>query len=128
MDFSPEDLRNVEDFFSSIANHRDAYQYPTFCYLAVKKDDRFLLIQGRVFLNTSPSSIPLSHFTTMNIRAGCYHLSELGWDLTSLMDNITKQEIATPHGPLWFPAGVHGASPSFGERYGTSYAPFPPRG
>ena len=54
------DKKNAEDFFHAIAAQQDAYRDITFSYIAIKQpSQQFLLTQGRVFLNTEPSTIPL---------------------------------------------------------------------
>ena len=116
------DKKNAEDFFHAISGQKDAYRDITFSYVAIKQvSQQFLLTQGRIFLNTEPSTIPLTHFDSVNVRAGCYRLTELKLDLANLVDGVTAETMDTPHGPLWFPSAP-------GGRYGTRFTPFHPDG
>ncbi len=122
MPLSPTDQKNVDDFFSAIRPQRDAYRCATFSYLGIKQPGQLvLLLKSRVSLNTEPSPIPLTHFRSTNVRAGCYRLDELNLDLDKLIERVTAETINTPHGPLWFPAGP-------GGRYAAQFVPFHPDG
>jgi hypothetical protein len=122
MPLSPTDQKNVDDFFSAIRPQRDAYRYATFSYLGIKQPGGLvLLLKSRVSLNIEPSLIPLTHFHSINVRAGCYRLNELNLDLDTLIEGITAETINTPHGPLWFPSGP-------GGRYAAQFVPFHPDG
>jgi hypothetical protein len=62
MSLLPLHQQNIDDFFRSIDAVAAGYQHTTFAYIAVKQGSDFVLIQGRIFFNTAPSRIPLSHF------------------------------------------------------------------
>src|SRR4051812_37426615 len=93
----------VDDFFRVIDPLQAAFQHSGFAYLALKIADRFILVQGRVFLNTAKPS-PLSRpFESENVRAGHCSLAELKLDVRSVVDQILKGKLSTPHGDLFFP-------------------------
>jgi hypothetical protein len=116
MRFLPIDETNVAAFLRTIVGQQRAYQHGTFRYVAVKQGQEFVLIKGRVSLNTHPTAIPVSHFCSESVRAGCYRLSELKLDLNSLIERVAADFIDTPNGRLFFPSAPDG-------RYSTIFAP-----
>lgn len=97
------DSKNIERFCSDISPWESSYRYLGFSYFAAKQDGRLDLLQGRLFLNTSPSTIPPGHFETQSIRAGHFLLSELGLTFRDLISHTTSGLIKTPIGDLNFP-------------------------
>jgi len=83
--FDP-DRKFVDEFFAAVSPYEAAYRHVTFSYLAVKFGQQFLLVQGRIFMNTSPTAGGQQHFQAPHVRAGNYTLEELGFDVRGLID------------------------------------------
>lgn len=97
-----EITKTIETFFSSTNLIRGAHQKSSFAYIAVKNEDKFILIQGFLHL-TERSQFPFSHFTSENIRAGHYALSELNTTAQTFTETLLSGKIETPYGELCFP-------------------------
>lgn len=112
----------VEDFFAAIASYEAAFQHNTFSYLAIRFGASFVILMGRVFMNTSPPAGQSHHFQSAHVRAGNYTLEELGLDVRGLISQLLTGTLKTPHGDLHFveaPGGGH---------YATAFTPFHPDG
>jgi hypothetical protein len=115
------DRKFVDEFFAAIAPYEAAYQHVAFSYLAVTFGEQFVLVQGRIFMNTSPPPGRQQHFQSAHVRAGNYTLEELGLDLRGLIDQVLTGTLKTPRGVLLFPAAP-------GGRHAASFVPFHPDG
>ena len=111
------DSNKIADFFAGIAPWEAAYKHVGLSYFAVKHESIFMLSQARLFLRTTPSTIPATHFQSSNIRAGHYPLAELGCTSRKVVDQILSGTLPTPHGELSFPPEQNG-------RYSAAYIPF----
>jgi hypothetical protein len=73
----------------------------------------FVLIRGRLFLNTSPPNSPPPQFQSYRVRAGHYTLPELGLGVPELVERLIAGRLDTPDSQLYFPAaegGYHSAA------------------
>jgi hypothetical protein len=113
--------RFVDDFFAAIAPFEKAFQHVGFSYIAVKNGAQFVIVCGRVFMNTAPPVGLPQQFASTNIRAGHYRLSDLGLDVRGFMTQLIEGEVATPDGPLHLPTSPGGAC-------ATSFVPYHPEG
>jgi hypothetical protein len=120
MPLLPADRRFVDEFFAAIGPCEQAFQNIGFSYLALRSRDRFVITQGRVFLDTGLGK-PAQQFQSANVRAGHFHLSEFNLDLRTLVERLVVGKLETPHGDLEFIAAE-------GGRYAASFVPFHPEG
>ena len=107
----------IDDFLAAIRPIEGAYRHDTFAYFAVKGRDGFILVQGSLFLNITPRSLPPTSFQSESVRAGHHRLTDLGISRTQLIEQICAGKFGAPDGDLLFPAGS-------GGNYGTMYVPF----
>jgi hypothetical protein len=114
----PAGQKFIDEFFAAIAHYEAAFQHVGFSYLAVKFGTRFEILRGRIFLRSAPTAP--SHFESFHVRAGHYALTDLGFDVRGLIDQLLTGSLKTPHGELFF------AAP--GGRHGASFQPFHPDG
>lgn len=122
MSLADHDQKMIDAFFSGIASWEDAYKkFSSFSYFAIKHDGVFVLVQGRLFLNTMPSDIPVAHFQTENIRAGHFLIGELDTSARDVVALFTTGKVVGLNDELWFPPGDSG-------RYSAYYMPFHPEG
>lgn len=109
MTISPRHQTFVEEFLSLVEPLHEANQNEkTFSYVAIKHEEQFYLVIGRLAFNAAPTKTPFSHFQSKNIRAGNYRLSELNLDARGLIDALISGRLATPHGTLIFPPNEFG--------------------
>src|SRR6185312_7214467 len=78
MSVNSSDQKGVIDFFNAISGWKEAYpdSEATFSYIAFKANDRFVLTQGALSLNTTKALAP-SKFESEHIRAERLLLSTL---------------------------------------------------
>ena len=110
----------LDQFLAAIAPFEVAYQHIGFSYIAVKFGERFVIRQGRLFLNTYAPNARSNHFRSTHVRAGHYPLAELNTDLRGFIDALLTGKLETPDGALHFPAA--------GGYHAASYVPFHPEG
>jgi hypothetical protein len=58
MSTSDQSQQAIDEFFREISSVADAYQEPSFGYLALRRDANFVIVQGTLFLNTGLSKTP----------------------------------------------------------------------
>ena len=122
MSLTDHDRKVIDAFFAGFIPWHDAYKkFASLSYFAVKHDGAFVLVQARLFLNTVPSDLPLSHFQTENIRAGHFLISEMKADIRSVVGLFADGKLICPAGELWFP-------PADGGSYSAYHLPFHPEG
>ena len=92
----------IEDFFAAIAPARAAYQRSTFSYLAIRELDGFEIVRAHLVFNLSTYKGPAGHFSSANVRAGIYPISELAADEKELVRALESGVIETPEGRLLF--------------------------
>lgn len=110
------------DFLKSIEPFIEGYLDAPFSYVAVLKDDLWVMVQGNVLLRTDvPESPPLT-FKSQNVMAGRHTLRRLGKTINSLIDEALTGEITVPEGKLKFPKGSNGTS------HAMNYDPLHPAG
>jgi hypothetical protein len=115
---SPYQKVSIEDFFRATEPLQNANTNPiSFCYLAVKQNDSFFLIQGALVFNNAPQKTPFSHFKSDDIRAGNFELSELNLDARGVVNALLSGKLSTPLGDLVFPENDVG-------NFGATYEPF----
>jgi hypothetical protein len=121
MALNPNSQKFVDDFFAAIAPFDAAYQRIGFSYLALKLDECFVIIRGRLFLNTSPPKSPPPQFRSDRVRAGHYMLPELGLGVPELVERLIAGTVDTQDGQLYFPAAE-------GGYHSAAFMPFHPEG
>ena len=101
--------KNLECFLSAISPWEAAYVHAGLSYFAVRRDGVLNLMQGRLFLHSTPSAIPKTQFETNQVLAGYFPLSELGLEYRDLITQlVTSGRISTPVGKLVFPMQAEG--------------------
>jgi len=108
----------VRDFLTAIAPFSDAYNCDSFSYLAAKTSDGLVLIQGTLFLNPQPPTIPIKIVDTKPAQAGHFYLRDAGLTREQAIDQLLTGKLMTPKGELLFPAN------SDSHRYGAQYQPY----
>lgn len=122
MPLADHNLKTIEAFFSALVPWEEAYKHFTnISYFAIKREDAFVLVQARLFLNTVTSDLPVSHFQTASIRAGHFPIENLNTDLRGVVDQLTTGRFVCPGGELLFPAEDGGS-------YSAYHLPFHPEG
>jgi hypothetical protein len=111
----------LDQFLAAIAPFEVAYQHIGFSYIAVKFGERFVIRQGRLFLNTYAPNARSNHFRSAQVHAGHYLLADLNTDLRGFIDALLTGQLGTPDGALHFPATARGY-------HAASYVPFHPDG
>lgn len=109
---TPQELakNTTEQFFEAIEPLEEAYSHASFSYFAVKQGDKFILIQGTLYLNIQPPTMSLGALSTQNIRAGHYFLKDASLTPRQLAERLFEGHLDTPSGPLEFPpTGTHHA-------------------
>lgn len=113
--------RLICEFFRAIEPAHKDNKNLTFSYIAVKREDKFYLIQGALLYHAGPSKIPTTHYTSENVRSGNYHLSDMNLTGQEAVDCLLSGCIQTPDGELFFPGNETGT-------YGAAYDPLHPEG
>ena len=122
MTLAKHDQLAIDGFFLGLAPLVEAYEkYTSISYLAVKQGDAFVLVQGRLFLNTATSEIPIGHFQTENICAGHFPIAALNMDMRGVVEQLTTGKLHCPNVEILFP-------PADGGSYAIYYSPFHPDG
>ena len=122
MPLADHDQRMIDAFFSGIAPWEDAYKkFASISYFAIKHEGVFVLVQARLFLNTTPSDIPIAHFQTENIRAGHFPIGDLDTDARNVIVGLSSTGKLVGLNDVQFPPGDSG-------RYSAYYMPFHPEG
>lgn len=105
----------VHDFLEAISPWAETYTHSTFSFLAVRRDEGLVLLQGRLFLQTSIGNVPARIFNSPSVVAGNIRLGELGLSHTEFLGQIQRaKELTTPVGVLHFPVdGQYGISAFF---------------
>lgn len=80
--------KDIKSFFDAIDPIRAAYRNINFCYLAVRNDEKFHLIQGRLYLNTGDFTEIPKPCKSKNVFAGSVHLSELANSLEEFTEML----------------------------------------
>lgn len=107
----------LDQFFAAIAPFESAYEHIGFSYIAIKLGDRFVIRQGRLFLNADSPNARSNHFQSARVCAGHYPLAYLYADVRGFIDALLTGSINTPDGALHFPAAT-------GGYHAASYVPF----
>ncbi|OZY85734.1 hypothetical protein CBP51_01395 [Cellvibrio mixtus] len=72
------DKLQVQNFLNSISPWRQAYGDAVFSYIAVKKNEKFYLLSGRIFLGPNLSgTYPPKQFETKSIAAGFFNITDI---------------------------------------------------
>lgn len=105
----------VHDFLEAISPWAETYTHSTFSFLAVRRDEGLVLLQGRLFLQTDIGNVPAKLFKSPSIVAGNIRLEELELSLSEFLWQLQhSKELTTPIGPLSFPVdGQSGISAFF---------------
>lgn len=92
----------IENFIAAIEPWRSGYEKNSFVYLAVKREGRFVISQGTLWLNSMDSKIPFRYFETENICAEHYELTDVGRTYDQCVEDLCNGKIVTPHGDRYF--------------------------
>lgn len=117
MNLTNLDKQHVDEFFKAIEPIQIGYLDNGFSYLAVREKAGFAIVQGKLFLSVSPSTIPHTHFKSENVRAGHYSLAELKLTPREFVERLVSGGVETPDGPLRF-------LPQENGYHGVYYQPF----
>jgi hypothetical protein len=117
MSLNDHDRRQVQAFFQALEPLRKGYTGFSFSYFALRQQDKFILMQGRLFLNTLGAPLASSHFQSTNVKAGRFSLDEMGSTVEQLVEQLVSGKIKMPGGELEFPPRENGA-------HGAYYQPF----
>lgn len=102
MAFDVHSLKNIQDFYQAISPWESGYQNNSFTYVAVQRNSSFVIVQGALWLNASPRKTPLNSFSSENVRAGHFQLSDLGMTFRDVVSELGKGSITTPQGNFLF--------------------------
>lgn len=114
MTIMPEAEKQIGDFFASVEAKHITGAGTQFCYLAVKTEGQFRIVQARLLFNSIRPKAQSPTFSSENIRAGVCSLEELDLTPRQLAENLLEGHIDTPHGELFFVGNDTG---TFGARY-----------
>jgi len=117
MSIPSHDQQRIDEFFEDLAPIREGYGDASCSYLAIKQNEAWTLVQGRVFFNTSLTKIPFGHFTSQNIRAGHFKLNEVTMTPETALAQLLEGKLQIPGAALLFPKQE-------GSNYGIYYQPF----
>jgi len=78
-----------------------ALKHATFSYLAIRREGRLVLVQGRLMLNFVPQDLPAS-FESGDVFAGRLLLSEVGKTPEDVLRELAKGVLHLPVGELHF--------------------------
>jgi hypothetical protein len=104
MPFTTVSLANIDQFYSAIAPWEDGYGDNSFVYVAVRHAERFVIVQGAIWLNTFQSKTPFRTFASENVRAGHFKLSDLKKTFREIISDLGTGVLTTPQGEFIFPA------------------------
>ncbi|ULO25166.1 hypothetical protein [Methylocystis sp. SB2] len=121
MPLQPFAQKNVDDFFSLVGQLKGGLTEEIFSFVAIRAEDGICLVQARLLLLANDSNAPLSLFTSENVRAGRYRLSDLGCDCHQFVEQLLSGKLSTPDGVLSFPGNN-------ADQYGATYTAFHPDG
>lgn len=106
---STHDKEQIEKFFSAIDPWSKAYSQIGLSFFAVRKEGEVNLLQARLFLNTSPSAIPLASVETASVLAGHFVFADRDVKLRDFVEHLVDDgEIDTPLGKFKFPSESEG--------------------
>jgi len=109
---------NVQRFLSSTAAWEEAYAHPAISFLAISHEGTWIILQCRLFLQTTLGAIPRKSVKTAHIAVGHIAMTELGITYREFINKIiTSQEVQTPIGAIRFPLEQ-------GTAVTTHFAPF----
>jgi hypothetical protein len=121
MSLFPESQQFIDDFFRTVALLGSGYLNSSFCYVAIKAENSFVILHAKLLLNPKLNNSALSHFRSENVRAGHYRIAELQSGPRKFVDQLLSGKLSTPDGELSFP-------PNEGGYHGAAYIPFHPDG
>jgi hypothetical protein len=103
MTFDIGSLVNIDHFYNAFAPWESGYENNSLTYVAVRHADRFVIVQGAIWLNTLQSKTPFRTFESDNVRAGNFKLSDLGKTFREIVADLGKGVLTTPQGDFVFP-------------------------
>lgn len=93
----------VCDFLEAISPWAETYTHSTFSFLAVRRDEGYVLLQGRLFLQTEIGNVPAKIVKSPSIVAGNFRLEELELSPSEFLWKLyNSKELTTPVGTLSF--------------------------
>ncbi|QPC87923.1 hypothetical protein GA830_15085 [Mesorhizobium sp. NBSH29] len=115
-------LKNhIEAFFASVAHWGDAIGEPSFIFAAVKNGERFEVTQARLLVGTITPFAPFGFFTSDNVRAGHFLLSDVRLSPEQYLERVLQGVCPTPNDDVYFGKTDSGI-------YQSQYQPFHPDG
>ena len=107
-----------QEFLTAISPFSDAYKNNSFSYIAIRTSDGLILIQGSLFLNSQPPTIPLKTVDAGRVQAGHFYLDTARLTREQAIEQLLDGKLRTPWGELLFPPN------SDSGRYGAQYQPY----
>jgi hypothetical protein len=92
----------IANFIAAIEPWKSGYEKNSFAYLAVKRDGRFVISQGTLWLNSIDSKIPFQCFETENVCAEHYKLTDVDRTVGQCIEDLCEGKIITPRGDRYF--------------------------
>lgn len=105
----------VHEFTEAISPWAEAYTHSTFSFLAVRRENLLVLVQGRLFLQTNVGNVPPGIFESRSIVVGNIRLSEMELSISEFLSQLQQlKDFSTKIGNLHFPPeGSSGISAYF---------------
>ena len=103
MSFDLYSLGKIHAFYEAISPWETGYQQNSFAYVATKHANNFVLCQGILWLNPTPSKFPFTTFKSDNICAGQFKLADVGKNFPEFIDDLRDGAVVTPRRTLMFP-------------------------
>ena len=93
----PQDSQKaIDDFLRVIDRIKIAYSEIHFSYVAVRQGSEFLIARARLGLFTIRPVAQLTQFESESVVAGCFKLSDLGYDVPSFVRELATGAPRTP--------------------------------
>lgn len=109
--------KQIRDFFLAIAPIEGAFTNDSFSYVALRRDEAFVIVQARMFLNTQKLGSLPSSFQSPNVKAAHFLLRDVHLNREAVMKSLIAGYLSTPDGTVLFPANES-------RQYSAFYQPF----
>lgn len=109
---------NINKFLSEIEPYKAGFSYARVSYVAMHADDSLYLVQGRLFLDSTPLERTPTNYKNKRIVAGHYTLNDLKSSYDDFLSEIFEnKKVKTPFGYLDIPLETE-------TNISTSFQPF----
>lgn len=115
------DRKHLDEFLTLVRPMSPGYGRVAVSYFAAKQGSDFVLHQGRLHLLSGPTQIPIGHFASENVRAGCFDVKETHRSIDDALNDLLSGNLTTPDEVFAFPPDQNG-------RYSIYFNPFHPDG